>query len=204
MKFDGNSFMKTTVLIIAALGMLTPDVKACGKNPGEAGPFSLKLLAPLLQSQSRPPASILGSSSSENENEKHDAKIVGLWTVNFYVGTTTELWDYGLEVFYADGNEMTNDDFTPPAGGLCWGVWEPSGRRTVKLNHIGLGFESGHFLGMFRLTADLTLDRDGDAFRGTYVADQYDLSGNPIASYHGEGNLSAQRIKIDTVKTTPF
>ena len=39
MKFDGNSFIKPTVLIIAALGMLTPDVKACGKNPGEAGPF---------------------------------------------------------------------------------------------------------------------------------------------------------------------
>jgi hypothetical protein len=199
MKFNRNTVMKTAVLVIATLGVLIPDVQACGKSPGEAGLSALRLFAPLRQSES----SQAENASPENEHPLHPSKIVGLWTVNFYVGDTAELWDFGLEQFYADGNEMTNDIF-PPVGGICWGVWEPTRGRSVKLNHLGLGFENGKFLGIFRLTADLTVAHDGDTFSGTYTADQYDLSGNAITKYHGEGNLTGSRVKIDTAKTVPY
>src|SRR5258708_19780812 len=106
--------MKTAVLAIAALGVLVPDVQACRKSPGEGGLSALRMFAPLPQSeslQSLPPRAESGS--PENEHALDRSKIVGMWTVNFYVGDTTELWDFALEQFYADGNEMTTD-ISPP------------------------------------------------------------------------------------------
>jgi hypothetical protein len=204
MKIDISGVAKTAVLVIAALGVLVPDVQACAKSTGGAGASAPRLFAPFLQSDSSRPAPPQAENASpENEDGLHGSKIVGLWTVNFYVRDTTELWDFGLEQFYADGNEMTNDTL-PPVGGICWGVWEPTTGRTVKLNHLGLGFEGGNFIGMFRLTAELKVARNGDSFSGTYTADQYDLSGIPITKYHGDGNLTAQRVKIDTAKTVPY
>ena len=52
MKFDSKTAIKTAVVVIAALGVLIPDVQACGKSPGDAGISALRLFAPLHQSES--------------------------------------------------------------------------------------------------------------------------------------------------------
>ena len=73
--------------------------------------------------------------------------------------------------------EMTNDTVAPSLGNICWGVWERAGRRTFKLNHIGLVFDKGTYIGLFKLTATLTVGRHAGTFTGGFVADQEDLSG---------------------------
>jgi hypothetical protein len=122
-----------------------------------------------------------------------------MWTVYFYVGTTSQLYDVGIQQFYADGNEMTTDIAAAPAtDNTCYGVWEQTANRVFKLKHFGWVFDTnGTFAGRFELTATLRVDNHGDTFSGTYVADQKDLSGNVIPSLHAEGVLKASRFKID-------
>jgi hypothetical protein len=94
---------------------------------------------------------------------------------------------------------MTNDiGAAPSVGNICWGVWERTGIRTFKLNHIGLVFDTnGKYIGLFKLSAALKVGNDGDTFTGTFVADQEDLSGKNIPDLHFEGTLKATRFKVD-------
>jgi len=133
---------------------------------------------------------------NESGGQSH-SRIVGMWTVNFYVDS--KLWDFAIEQFYADGNEMTNDiGAAPSVGNICWGVWQRTGGRTFKLNHIGLVFDTnGKYIGLFKLAASLTVANHGDTFTGTFVADQEDLSGKNIPDLHFEGTLQATRFKVD-------
>jgi len=132
---------KVAAVTIAALSMIlfAPDAQACGKKPWDAGFFVSSPSAPLQEPQ--PQQQLFGESeneSREKQNGKNPSQIVGMWTVNFYVGDTTTMWDFGIEQFYADGTEMTNDVAGAPSVGYLLGVWEPSERQTVALKHIGL------------------------------------------------------------------
>jgi hypothetical protein len=203
MKLNLNSISKVTSMAIATLGIVfAPGARACSAGPGGAGLHGLGLLAPALQSQSPQPSSMESETAMpENENgEQGYSRIVGMWTVNFYVDS--KLWDYAIEQFYADGNEMTNDiGAAPSVGNICWGVWERTGKRTFKLRHIGLAFDTkGNYIGLFKLWATLKVGNHGDTFTGTFIADQEDLSKKNIPDLHWEGTLQADRFKVNSPK----
>jgi hypothetical protein len=201
-----NAVFRFAIAAIAAVGCLfAPDARACGARPGEAGLAASRLFVPLLEIQKAASLAEAQTASpgdqdqEERRSERHNAPIVGMWIAHFYVGSTSQIYDIAIEQFYADGNEMTNDIAVPPATeNVCYGVWEHAANRTFKLKHLGWVFDTnGTLIGRFVLTATLDVDNDGDAFRGTYVADQKDLSGNIIPAYHAEGVLKARRFKID-------
>lgn len=187
-----NEFMVT----MAAVGMFfAPAARACGVQPGFGLPAA-GLLAPLQKFQAS--ASFAGATPAgqipEADGSGHQrTTVVGMWNVTFYVGTT--VWDVGIEQFYADGNEMTNDIVIPPAlGNVCWGVWEKVSKGVYKMKHIGWTFDTnGAYAGRFDLTATLEVDAHGDSFGGTFVADQEDLSGAFIPTLHAEGTIKAER-----------
>jgi hypothetical protein len=204
MKLHIKTVSKTVKLTItaAAIGVFfASDALACGVRPG-FGPSPSVLLSPLQQFQSQPslaealPALTDGQTGKEGDSEHGRTSLVGMWTVNFFVAGQT--WDVAIEQFYADGNEMTNDIAVPPGvGNICWGVWERVSNRVYEMKHIGWSFDAnGVYAGRFDLTATLELSRDGDSFNGKFVADQEDLSGNPIPAQHAVGTLKAARFKI--------
>jgi hypothetical protein len=197
-----NKIVKLTITAAAIGVFFASNALACGVRLG-FGPSPLALLSPQQQFQSQ--SSLAEAQSAladrqtgkEGNSEPGRTSLVGMWTVNFFVAGQT--WDVAIEQFYADGNEMTNDIAVPPTvGNICWGVWERVSNRVYKLKHIGWSFDAnGVYAGRFDLTATLELSRDGDCFNGKFVADQEDLSGNPIPALHAEGTLKAVRFKID-------
>jgi hypothetical protein len=199
-----NTGSKLTITAIAALGILfAPDARACGKRPGEAGLAASSLFAPLLEFQtpaSLPEAQTPSSEDQDEEqgrSERRHAPIVGMWLVDFYVGTTVS--DKGIQQFYADGNEMTTDIAAAPAtDNTCYGVWEHAANQTFKLKHIGWVFDTnGTLMGRFNLTATLKVGNHGDTFTGSYVSDIRDLSEQIMPGSQAHGVLNGKRFKID-------
>jgi hypothetical protein len=201
-----NAVFRFAIAAVAAVGVLfAPGARACGTRPVEAGLAASRLFAPLLEVQT--PASLAEAQTAspgdqdqeEGRSEGRHAPIVGMWTVDFYVGTTSQLYDRAIQQFYADGNEMTTDIAAAPAtDNTCYGVWELAAKRTFKLKHIGWVFDmNGTFIGRFELTATLNVGNHGDTFTGRYVADIKDTSENIIPGSHAEGLLKAKRFKID-------
>ena len=69
--------------------------------------------------------------------------------VRVVIGSTSQIYDRVITVFYADGNETENDIAVPPATeNVCYGVWEQTGRDTFKMRHLGWVFDlNGVFMG---------------------------------------------------------
>ena len=205
MRFDINTAKIAAMIAIGTLGLsFAPHAQACGERHGQLGLAAVALLAPRLEAHaasSLSSAQLTSSGAMEQANgnaEHRQPSIVGMWILGFY-HPGNHLWDAGIEQFSADGNEMTNDNaFPPDEGNICWGVWESVGNGQYKMKHIGLAFDSnGAYFGRFDFAATLVLTDHGDGFTGTYVADQEDLSGNPIPELHDEGTLKATRFKVD-------
>jgi hypothetical protein len=195
----------TAMVAIATLGMLfAPNARACGTRPGEAGLGPSRLFAPLelqtpLSSAEAQTASPGDQDQQGNRSVRRHAAIVGMWTVDFYIGTSNQLYDRAIEQFYADGNEMTTDIAAAPAtDNTCYGVWEHAADRTFKLKHIGWVFDTnGTFIGRFDLTATLKVGNHRDTFTGSYVSDIKDLSEQVIPGSQAQGVLKGKRFKID-------
>jgi hypothetical protein len=205
MKFEIVTVRNTAIVTIATLGILfAPTARACGTRPGEAGLAASRLFGPLELQTPLSSAQAQTSSPGDQDqqggrSERHRAPIVGMWTVDFYVGTSNQLYDRAIEQFYADGNEMTTDVAAAPAtDNTCYGVWEHAENRTFKLKHIGWVFDTnGTFIGRFDLTATLHVARGGDSFSGTYVADVKDTSEQVMPGSQAKGVLIGKRFKID-------
>ena len=205
MRLDINTARNVAILAIGAAGTLfAPHAQACGERPGQAALAAFAQLASQLESraassQSAAELTLPGAVGPANGNAAgQHASIVGMWILGFYHPGNV-LWDVGIEQFSADGNEMTNDNAFPPAGGnICWGVWERIGNGRYKLKHIGWVFDSnGAYFGRFDFAATLVLNNHGDGFTGTYVSDQEDLAGNILPEFHDEGTLNATRFTAD-------
>jgi hypothetical protein len=142
-------------------------------------------------------AALPGLSPSQDQRATQHASIVGMWMAGFYHGD--HQWDAAIEQFYADGNEMTNDNAYPPAdGNLCWGVWQRVGNGQYKMKHIGWVLDAnGAYFGRFDLAATIAVTDHGDGFTASYVADQEDFSGNVIPAYPEEDTLKATRFAVD-------
>jgi hypothetical protein len=206
MNLDIVTVRNTAMVAIATLGIFfAPAARACGTRPGEAGLAASRLFAPLelqtpLSSAEAQTPSPGDQDQQGSRSERRRAPIVGMWTVDFYVGTSNQLYDRAIEQFYADGNEMTTDIAAAPAtDNTCYGVWEHVADRTFKLKHIGWVFDAtnGTLSGQFELTATLHVSNSGDTFTGPYRADVRDLSGNTDPKQHAEGVLKGKRFKVD-------
>jgi hypothetical protein len=173
---------------VATLGIgFAPEAKGCS-SPAANGQFN----------RSRGLEAVLGA-SVEGQSGESRSGIVGMWIVTFYVGTTTQMYDAGLEQFYGDGNEMTNSRlFSPTVGNICFGAWEASGPSTFKYKHIGWTFDTnGNFTGTFRLSATIKVNSQANTFTGTYSADILDPAGNVIPGTPAGGNMRGKRFGVN-------
>ena len=120
------------------------------------------------------------------------ASIVGLWNITFFADG--QPFDYGFDVFYADGNELLNDVTPTIEGNICVGVWQQIAPRTYTLKHVTWNFDtSGNLSGSGVFYQTLHLSTDGNSYTGTVESIFYDLSGNLTGQF--EGTIEATRIK---------
>jgi hypothetical protein len=120
------------------------------------------------------------------------ASIVGLWNVTF--SADGQPFDYGFDVFYADGNELLNDVTPTIEGNICVGVWQQIAPRTYTLKHVTWNFDtSGNLSGSGVFYETLRLSADGNSYSGTVESIFYDLGGNLTGQF--AGTIEATRIK---------
>ncbi|HEX9304818.1 MAG TPA: hypothetical protein VGA31_10255 [Thermoanaerobaculia bacterium] len=131
-----------------------------------------------------------------------DDRIVGFWKVKFVSEGTPGIpdgtvIDNAFVQWHGDGTEIMNSSRPPATGNFCLGVWRKSGPSSYDLNHFGLSSDpGGTLIGPAQIREQVTLDRSGDRYEGTFTIDQYDLSGNP--GPHLAGRITATRITVET------
>ena len=90
--------------------------------------------------------------------------------------------DFGVHQWHSDGTEMfTSGARAPSTGDVCMGVWKRTGPNTYKMRHIALSWVSAdstppgptQYLGPAIITEQVTLDRAGNRYEGTFTLDQY-------------------------------
>jgi hypothetical protein len=85
---------------------------ACASKPSK-GPFnSSSLFATSGELRSVEP--LQQPAAEVREMDDGPASIVGLWSVTFFVGRSSSVWDQGFEQFHSDGTELNNDNSVPP------------------------------------------------------------------------------------------
>jgi hypothetical protein len=108
---------------------------------------------------------------------------VGLWHVIYTSGGVTAYESF--DQWHADGLEFEVADLQ--IGSMCQGTWEQTAPGTVTLFHVGWNFDPTGItlVGNFTLTQTDTLSPDGNTYDGTFLIQNFDLSGN-----HVPGDLS--------------
>lgn len=142
--------------------------------------------------------------------------IVGMWHVKFVVKGNNSTapndteFDAGYSVWHGDGTEIMNSGGRPPqSGDFCLGVWQKVGEHIYKLNHFAAGWDptGSTLLGPAQIQEQITLDRAGNSFSGTFTVDQYvETNGvlNPTPVAHFQGNITGTRITINTPAQSVF
>jgi hypothetical protein len=142
--------------------------------------------------------------------------IVGMWHVKFVVKGSTSTapdgaeFDAGYSIWHGDGTEIMNSGGRPPqSGDFCLGVWEKVRDHEYKLNHFAAAWDStgSTFLGPAQIQEQITLDRNGNSFSGTFTVDQFvETNGvlNPIPVAHFQGNITGTRITVNTPAQSVF
>jgi hypothetical protein len=113
--------------------------------------------------------------------------IVGTWTTSLKVGGSVIL--NTIIQWHNDGTEADNADVPPTVGNTCEGSWVSTGRRTVHRYHLGWTFNASNGSapnGMFVLTEDNTLARDGNSYKGTFDQKFYDPDGKQVNEISGD------------------
>jgi hypothetical protein len=144
-----------------------------------------------------------------NDDDDHEAPIVGMWHVIFtgetmngapFSGTV----DNSIVVFHSDGTEIMASSRPAQDGNICLGLYERTARFKYRINHIpwqgndpsnapsGIGNPAGGA----QLLEKITLSPDGDTYTGSFSLQAYDPSGNPTVLF--TGSLKAKRITINT------
>jgi hypothetical protein len=189
-----NARIVAAVAILVFSSLFSASAKAaCIISPGPQSelvlPPELLAHAPALQSFDFP---------SDSSAHKRHPSITGLWFVTFYSGGVA--FDQGFDVWHSDGTEILNDNGPPePAwstGSFCMGVWKLISDNTYKLKHVGWNFDgNGNLSAIVVIKQTVTLDADGDRYRGSLELDTYDpVSGNLKSQIIGEVN--AHRIQV--------
>jgi hypothetical protein len=119
--------------------------------------------------------------------------IVGLWDIQFVVGSQTiqeayQLWNVG-------GTEIHNPNVDPRSGNVCLGVWKGA-QGTYTLTHRVWNYDAnGNFLGTIHLSETLTLGNHGTTHGGSFTLDFYDPSGGFLSEL--TGTVEGTRIPVD-------
>jgi len=159
--YSGDSFMKTTLIGIAATAALSLFGLSAHANCAypSAGNQQLGQLVQF-------PA---------HQFMNHEG-IVGTWLVNYGpVGQAFIQW-------HSDGTEWENITHPSIGGNICMGSWVATGWRTYSRNHFGWIFDSttGLIAGYFNETETDTLSKDGNSYAGTNVTIFYDTDRNVV------------------------
>jgi hypothetical protein len=144
--------------------------------------------------------------------------IVGMWHVKFVAkGSNNSApvtdgveMDAGYSVWHGDGTEIMNSGGrAPKMGDFCLGVWQRVGERGYKLNHFAAGWDptGSNFVGAAQIQEQITLDRTGNSFSGTFTIDQYsEVNGvmAPSPVLHFQGNITGTRMTVNTPAQSIF
>jgi hypothetical protein len=119
---------------------------------------------------------------------------VGTWTTALSVNGNVIL--NTIIQWHNDGTEFDNADLPPTGGNTCEGSWVSTGTRTVHRYHLGWTFDTdSNPNGMFVLTEDDKLARDGNSYKGTFDQKFYDTNGNLVNEI--SGTVAAKRVSAD-------
>lgn len=183
----------------------------CGYSPEEVPVAPVRPQRRSGQTESRPgQASLVMISSNGPDEESSDNSIVGLWK---FVFTATSPFagpfDAGYVAWHSDGTELMNSGRAPTTGDFCMGVWKQIGRSTYKLNHFGLswafdanapvtgpGTGGATFIGPANVREQVTVDRSGNSYEGTFTVVQYEPDGVTVVATV-TGTVTATRITAD-------
>jgi hypothetical protein len=202
MKSNIDIVCKLTATAAVLCMTLAPAAKAGCSSSTVGMPFlDSKGLFAALQSQPlvAPQTAMPGEGDQRNHSWKKRRPIVGMWINDLYLGTNAQPYDHAIEQFFSDGNELMNSSgFPPAANNVCFGVWEPSGPRSITLTHISWDFDvlAGTFKGAIRIVAHITVSQDTDTFEGTFATDEVDPFGNIIPGSPATGTMKARRVKV--------
>jgi hypothetical protein len=136
------------------------------------------------------------------ERGSEGQRIVGFWKASFVSEGSDGIPD-GTVVdspfvqWHSDGTEIMNSTRAPVTQSFCLGIWHRTGKLTYELNHFALSFDTANnFVGPAQIREQITLDKKGNSYSGTFTIDQYDPAGNLLAEV--KGNVTAARITVDT------
>jgi hypothetical protein len=193
------------IAIIAAV--LAPGASAgCADVPGRpAAARGPQQHSYLMQAAYRPARFVLVDAPS-------GADVVGFWHVVFTQNANFGggLFDDSYAAWHGDGTEIMNSGVHSPAyGNFCMGVWTKSGPSTYKLKHVALDYSmqpvgSATPSVIVIIREEVTVDRTGNHFTGSFTADIYApyssalpaTPGTHIASV-GAGTVTGDRITAD-------
>ncbi len=124
--------------------------------------------------------------------------IVGLWKVSI-MDKSKNYSDTSYVVWHSDFTEFENSERVPSTGAVCQGVWEKIGRSTYRLNHFAIGYaDSLNLTNIIRIQEQVTVDKSGQSYSGTFVEDVCDTSHNCPANLRFTGPVSAKRVTLDS------
>ena len=176
-------------------GFTLPASAGCGEVPAN---LEQQARPRLMQAAYRPARFMLASDSPAG------AGIVGLWSIRLTaLGNTGipdgALVDWGYAQWHGDGTEIMNSGGRSPASqNFCLGVWARTGAFTYKLNHVALSYDpaTGALNGTVSVHENVTLDRNGSTFAGTFSIDVYPPGGGPAVA-HLVGEIQGERVTAD-------
>jgi len=189
-----------TALVMATLCSLTAVTAqaTCVSPLNRLTPVTVRGL-PATALASASPASLNVANAPKSANASTNNDITGMYIVNLYIGSGPDLYDQQFDQWYDDGHEVSLSNAVPPAlGNVCLGIWKKSGPKTYQLKHFAWNFDlAGKTTGTFVITETVTLTDKGSGYRGTFVADSFDLNGYLIPELHAEGLLVGTRLSVD-------
>jgi hypothetical protein len=204
MKTTSRSIATALGIAVVATLFVSRANAQCGVSLGSPDSQSLQQLAqPRLALQATP------SADSLNPGNPFGASIVGMWEVTFVSENNTAhtppipdgaVIDFGYSQWHIDGTEFLNSGGRAPATqNYCLGVWQPTGLATYQLNHFALSYDagSGALNGKVNIRENVTLDRGGNTYAGTFTIDVYDPTGTTHLDHIG-GRVTGTRVTVNT------
>lgn len=194
-RFSNVRIVAAAAAFLVLSSLFSVNARAACSVP--SSPRSDLVLPPGLEE--RAPAQQLPEADSESSAQASHPAITGLWFVTFYSGGVA--FDQGFDVWHSDGTEILNDNGPPEppwsTGSICLGVWKQTGRNTYKLRHPGWNFDgSSNLSAVVLILEKITLDADGNRYRGTFVLSLFDPVTKKLIS-ETTGEIKAHRIQVD-------
>jgi hypothetical protein len=190
---------KATMMFIAAVVICSAFAASANAQCGFSPRQNLNALGALNALAIPMPSAGVRPTVQNAPQNGEEPTIVGLWDVKFM--SDNQLFDEGFDQYHSDGTEILNDIPPPVSGNVCLGVWARTGPRSFKLKHPFWIFDAATnttVIGRGVVLENITLDRRGQSFKGTFTFEFRDLFGNPLSGFPDvSGNLTADRITVD-------